>query len=60
VKKAGQVRARKGWAVSRKVSLAQGRFRIKRGHSALVQLQFTAVGGPVRIDDVYVDPRLRR
>lgn len=59
-KKAGRVKAGADWRVSRKVSLAQGRFHVKRGQSASVQLKFTASGGSVRIDDVYVDPRLRR
>jgi hypothetical protein len=59
VKKAGRVRAGAAWRVSRKVSLAQGRFRVKRGRTANVQLRFTASGGPVRVDDVYVDPRFR-
>jgi hypothetical protein len=59
-KKAGRVRARADWRVTRKVSLAQGRFHVKRGQSASVQLKFTASRGSVRIDDVYIDPRLRR
>jgi hypothetical protein len=59
-KKAGRVRARADWRVSRKVSLAQGRFHVKRGESAAVQLRFTASGGSVRVDNVYIDPRLRR
>lgn len=60
VKKAGRVRAGADWRVSRKISLAQGRFRVKRGRTANVRLRFTASGGPVRVDDVYVDPRFRR
>ena len=59
-KKAGRVKAAAGWTVTRKVSLAQGRFHVKRGQSASVQLKFTASGGSVRMDDVYIDPRLRR
>jgi hypothetical protein len=59
-KKAGRVKAGADWSVTRKVSLAQGRFRVKRGQSATVQLRFTASGGSVRVDDVYIDPRLRR
>jgi len=59
-KKAGRFKAAADWSVTRKVSLAQGRFRIKRGQSASVQLKFTASGGSVRMDDVYIDPRLRR
>jgi hypothetical protein len=59
-KKAGRMKTAADWSVSRKVSLAQGRFHAKRGHSASVQLKFTASGGSVRVDDVYIDPRLRR
>lgn len=59
-KKAGRIKGGDAWHVSRKVSLAQGRFRIRRGQTANVQLRFTAVGGAVDVDDVYVDPRLRR
>jgi hypothetical protein len=59
-KKAGRVKARADWRVSRKLSLAQGRFHVKRRQSASVQLRFTASGGAVRVDDVYIDPRLRR
>jgi hypothetical protein len=59
-KKAGRFKAAADWSVTRKVSLAQGRFRVKRGQSASVQLKFTASGGSVRMDDVYIDPRLRR
>jgi len=59
-KKAGRVKGGKAWHVTRKVSLAQGRFRVKRGQSANVQLKFTASRGTIRMDDLYVDPRLRR
>jgi hypothetical protein len=59
-KKTGRIRSAADWKVTRKVSLAQGRFRVRRGRSANVQLKFTASGGTVRMDDVYVDPRLIR
>jgi hypothetical protein len=59
-KKSGRIKAAADWKVTRKLSLAQGRFHIKRGESANVQLKFTASRGTVRMDDVYVDPRLRR
>jgi hypothetical protein len=59
-KKAGRVKARDAWKVTRKLSLAQGRFRTKRAGVANVQLKFTASRGTVRMDDVYVDPRFRR
>jgi hypothetical protein len=58
-KKTGQIKARDAWKVTRKLSLAQGRFHLKRGASANVQLKFTASRGTVRMDDVYVDPRYR-
>jgi hypothetical protein len=58
-KKTGRIRGTAAWKVTRKLSLAQGRFRVKRGQSANVQLKFTASRGTVRMDDVYVDPRYR-
>jgi hypothetical protein len=58
-KKTGRIAARSAWRVTRKLSLAQGRFHVKAGESANVQLRFTASRGTVRIDDVYVDPRYR-
>jgi hypothetical protein len=59
-KKTGRIKAAHAWKVTRKLSLAQGRFHVKAGQSANVQLKFTASRGTVRMDDVYVDPRLRR
>jgi hypothetical protein len=60
VKKAGRVKPAADWAVTRKLSLAQGRFRVRRGESALVQLRFAVTAGTARLDDVYVDPRFWR
>jgi hypothetical protein len=59
-KKTGRIHAASHWKVTRRLALAQGRFRIKRGASAEVRLKFVASWGTVRMDDVYVDPRLRR
>jgi hypothetical protein len=59
-KKTGRIKAAAAWKVTRKLSLAQGRFHVKRGQSANVRLKFTASRGTVLMDDVYVDPRLRR
>lgn len=59
-KKAGRLKPAADWAVTRKLSLAQGRFRLRRGQSALVQLRFAATAGTARIDDIYVDPRFWR
>jgi hypothetical protein len=58
-KKSGRVRSGRAWGVTRKLSLAQGRFHVNAGESANVQLKFTASGGSVAMDDVYVDPRYR-
>jgi hypothetical protein len=58
-KKTGRIRGGDAWKVTRKTSLAQGRFHVKRGSSADVRLRFTASRGTVRMDDVYVDPRYR-
>ena len=44
----------------RELKLAEGQFKVKDGESGEVRFQFTASGGTVRVDDVYVDPRLRR
>jgi hypothetical protein len=47
------------WGVTRRLSLAQGRFLARSDGSSTVRIRFTAVDAPVRIDDVYVDPRFR-
>jgi hypothetical protein len=47
------------WGVTRRLSLAQGRFLARGDGSSTVRIRFTAVDAPVRIDDVYVDPRFR-
>ena len=59
-KATGRVKPRADWAVTRKLSLAQGRFKVKRGHSAQIQLRFAVTSGTARLDDVYVDPRIWR
>jgi hypothetical protein len=55
-----RVRPGAGWAPTRKLSLAQGLFHVRRRASTEIQLRFAASAGTVRIDDVYVDPFLRR
>ena len=60
VKKTGRLKPAADWRVTRKLSLAQGRFRVHRGESALVQLRFAVTAGTARLDDVYVDPRFWR
>jgi hypothetical protein len=59
-KKTGRLKPAADWAVTRKLSLAQGRFRVRRGESALVQLRFAVTSGTARLDDLYIDPRFWR
>jgi hypothetical protein len=49
-----------GWAPSPVLKLQEGLFDVRAGSSGEVRFRFTASGGTVRVDDVYVDPRLRR
>jgi hypothetical protein len=55
----GAIKPAAAWGVTSSVNLVEGQFKVKAGESTTVQLRFTASGGSVRIDDVYVDPRLR-
>ena len=48
------------WTPTRKLSLAQGRFKVRKGRSAEVRLRFAVTDGTARVDDVYVDPRMWR
>jgi len=59
-KKAGHVKPAAEWTPTRRLSLAQGRFRTRRGRSALIRLRFAATAGTVHMDDVYIDPRYNR
>jgi hypothetical protein len=59
-KAAGRLKPGADWTPTRKLSLAQGRFKIRRGRSAQVQLRFAVTSGTARVDDVYVDPRMWR
>jgi hypothetical protein len=59
-KATGRVKPAADWAPTRKLSLAQGRFKIRRGRSAQVQLRFAVTAGTARLDDVYIDPRIWR
>ena len=59
-KATGRVKPGAEWAPTRKLSLAQGRFKIRRGRSAQVQLRFAVTTGTARLDDVYIDPRMWR
>jgi hypothetical protein len=57
-KATGRLKPGAEWAPTRKLSLAQGRFKVRRGHSAQIQLRFAVTAGTARLDDVYIDPRL--
>jgi hypothetical protein len=59
VKSAGTISPAAGWGVSPVLKLVEGQFQIKADGSGQVQFRFTASGGSVRVDDVYVDPRYR-
>lgn len=59
-KPTGRLKPAFEWAPTRKLSLAQGRFKIRRGRSAEMQLRFSVSSGTARIDDVYIDPRIWR
>ena len=59
-KKTGRLKPAADWAVTRKLSLAQGRFKVRRKESALVQLRFAVTAGTARLDDLYIDPRFWR
>jgi hypothetical protein len=59
VKYAGREWPGTDWGVTRRLSLAQGRFLGRGDGSGTVRIRFTAIDGPVRVDDVYVDPRFR-
>ena len=56
---AGAIKTTAVWGATRSVKLVEGQFKVKAGESTTLRLKFTASGGPVRIDDVYIDPRLR-
>jgi hypothetical protein len=56
----GRIRPGAAWAPTRKLSLAQGRFRVRRDASTVIRLRFAAITGIVRLDDVFVDPRYNR
>jgi hypothetical protein len=60
VKDAGTYAPFFAWAPSPVLRLQEGLFDVKAGSSGEVRFRFTASGGTVRVDDVYVDPRLRR
>jgi hypothetical protein len=59
VKDAGTIKPGTAWGVSPVLKLAEGQFKVKAGESGEVRFRFTASGGTVRVDDVYVDPRYR-
>jgi hypothetical protein len=48
------------WAPTKKLSLSQGQFKVKRRKATQIQLRFAVTAGTARVDDVYVDPRMWR
>ena len=56
---AGTVTPATAWGVAPVLKLVEGQFKVNAGESGEVRLRFTASGGTVRVDDVYVDPRYR-
>jgi hypothetical protein len=60
VKGRGRLKPAAEWAPTKKLSLAQGQFKVKRGKATRIQLRFAVTEGTARIDDVYVDPRFSR
>jgi hypothetical protein len=59
IKSAGTITPGTAWGVSSALKLVEGQFKVKAGESGEVRFRFTASGGTVRVDDVYVDPRYR-
>jgi hypothetical protein len=55
----GTVTPATAWGVAPVLKLVEGQFKVNAGESGEVRLRFTASGGTVRVDDVYVDPRYR-
>ena len=59
VMRAGWVSPARSWSVSRVLKLVEGQYKLRAGQAGQVRFRFTAYGGTVRVDDVYVDPRYR-
>jgi hypothetical protein len=60
VKGRGRLLPAAEWAPTKKLSLSQGQFRVKRRGSTQIRLRFAVTAGTARIDDVYIDPRMWR
>jgi hypothetical protein len=56
----GTIKPATAWGVTGSVKLVEGQYKVNAGESTTLRLKFTASGGTVRMDDVYIDPRLRR
>jgi hypothetical protein len=52
----GRIRAGADWTASPSLPLVVNRLAARRGNAMQVSLRFTAKGGGISIDDVYVDP----
>lgn len=60
VKGRGRLQPGAEWAPTKKLSLSQGQFKVKRRGATQVRLRFAVTAGTARIDDVYIDPRMWR
>jgi hypothetical protein len=60
VKGRGRLQPGADWAPTKKLSLSQGQFKIKRRAATQIRLRFAVTAGTARIDDVYIDPRMWR
>jgi hypothetical protein len=59
VKSAGSLSPAKTWTPTPVLKLSQGSLGLGEDGTAMVRFRFTASTAAVRVDDVYIDPRLR-
>jgi hypothetical protein len=60
VKGRGRLQPGAEWAPTKKLSLSQGQFKVKRRGATEIRLRFAVTAGTARVDDVYIDPRMWR
>lgn len=56
----GRLRPGTEWAPTKRLSLSQGQFKVKRRAATQIRLRFAVTAGTARLDDVYIDPRMWR
>lgn len=56
----GSVNAGPAWEATRRLSLAQGQFNTQDGETTTARFRFTVRGGAALVDDVYIDPFMKR